>query len=213
MVRFVLIRPGSTDFDEQGRIQGTLDIPLSSRGSVEAARIAEELKGQDLSILYSAPCQSAWQTAEAIAEALGIKAKKLDKLHNVDHGLWQGMLIDEVKHKQPKVYRQWQENPAIVCPPEGEMLAQVEERIQAAFAKVLKKHRSGVVGLVLPEPLASIVQSCLADSAVGDLWGCCSGCGTWEIVEPETQLIDTKNLVVRIEQPDPGAGAISMGHK
>ena len=29
MVRIVLIRPGSTDFDEQGRITGTLDIPLN----------------------------------------------------------------------------------------------------------------------------------------------------------------------------------------
>jgi probable phosphoglycerate mutase len=213
MVRFVLIRPGSTDFDEQGRIQGTLDIPLSSRGASEAARIAEELKGQDLSILYSAPCQSAWQTAEVIAETLGIKAKKLDKLHNVDHGLWQGMLVDEVRHKQPKVYRQWQENPAIVCPPEGEMLAQVEERIQSAFAKVLKKHRAGVVGLVLPEPLASIVQSCLADSAVGDLWDCSSGCGTWEIVNPDAQVVDTKTLVVRVEQPAPNDSPISMGQR
>lgn len=31
MVQIVLIRPGSTDYDEQGRIQGTLDIPSTLR--------------------------------------------------------------------------------------------------------------------------------------------------------------------------------------
>ena len=32
------------------------------------------------------------------------------------------MLFDEVKSKQPRVYRQWQEQPDTVCPPEGETL-------------------------------------------------------------------------------------------
>ena len=34
MLQIVLIRPGTTDFDEQGRIQGTLDIPLNERGQI-----------------------------------------------------------------------------------------------------------------------------------------------------------------------------------
>src|SRR5665213_3366751 len=98
MVRFILIRPGSTEFDEQGRIQGTLDIPLSPRGTADVVRVTEELRSQGIKILYSAPCQSAWQTAEAIGKSLGVKVKQLDKLQNVDQGLWQGMLIDDVKH-------------------------------------------------------------------------------------------------------------------
>ncbi len=185
MVRFVLIRPGSTDFDEQGRIQGTLNIPLSARGVATATRIAAELQGQGLSTLYSAPCQSAWQTASLIGKSLGLKPKKLDKLRNINHGLWQGMLIDEVKHKQPTVYRQWQETPSIVCPPEGEMLAEAQERVEAAFAKLLRKHREGVVGLVVREPLASLVRGWLTRAAVGNLWNCCASTGAWELVPYE----------------------------
>ncbi len=189
MVRFVLIRPGSTEYDEQGRIQGTLDIPLSARGGADAARVADELRSQGLSALYSAPCQSAWQTAAAVGKALGIKVKKIDKLQNVDQGLWQGMLIDDVKHKQPKVYRQWQEHPENVCPPEGEMLDEVQERIRAAFGKLLRKHREGTVGIVLPEPLASIVHCCLVHSEVGDLWKGVTACGTWEVLQVPADLL------------------------
>ena len=80
------------------------------------------------------------------------------------------MLIDDVKRKQPKVFRQWQEQPEIICPPEGEMLSEAQERVQAALLKVLKKHKQGTIALVVPEPLASVVHGYLAQSEIGDLW-------------------------------------------
>ena len=54
-------------------------------------------------------------------------------MQNLNQGLWQGMLVEDVRHKQPKVYRQWQEQPENVCPPEGEMLEQADERVRAAM--------------------------------------------------------------------------------
>ena len=124
MVQIVLIRPGSTDYDEQGRIQGTLDIPLNEQGTREVQRIVDELRTLSINAIYCGPCQCVCQTATAIADALGAKLKVVDTLRNIDHGLWQGMLIDDVKRKQPKVYRQWQEQPEIICPPEGETCRQ-----------------------------------------------------------------------------------------
>ena len=124
MLRIILVRPGSTDYDEQERIQGTLDIPLNAQGMAEVARITQELRDKEIDMVYASPCESAQQTAHAIAEGLDLKWKRLDRLRNLDHGLWQGMQISEVRHKQPKVYRQWQEQPENVCPPEGEMLSE-----------------------------------------------------------------------------------------
>ena len=43
MTQVVLIRPGATVYDEQNRVQGTLDIPLSERGRAEVAHLAETL--------------------------------------------------------------------------------------------------------------------------------------------------------------------------
>ena len=87
--------------------------------------------------------EPARHTAEIVGETLGIKVKKLSKMQNLNHGLWQGMLVDDVQHKQPKVYRQWLEQPENVCPPEGEMLGEAEERVRAAMTKLLKKHKEG----------------------------------------------------------------------
>lgn len=190
MLRIILIRPGTTDYDSQGRIQGKLDIPLNEQGSVEASRLAEQLRGEGIETLYAPDNQPAHQTAEAIAAGLGVKLKRMDQMQNLDHGLWQGMLIDEVRRKYPKVYRQWQEQPESVCPPDGEMLGQADERVRAAVLKLLKRHRDGVIGLVLPEPLASLLRAFVKHAAVGDLWKAAGENAWWEVLEvtPEQVL-------------------------
>ena len=189
MVQIVLIRPGSTDYDEQGRIQGTLDIPLNQQGSQEAGQIVEQLRGQGIVAVYCSPCTAAMQTAAAVAAGLGIKLKTLDKMQNLDHGLWQGMLVDEVKRKQPTVYRQWKETPQNICPPEGEMLSHAAERVHCAVNKLLKKHKEGKIAIVLPEPLASIASNYLAGTGIGEMWKSAITGGRWEVLAVEPELL------------------------
>ncbi len=186
MLRIILIRPGSTDFDEQGRIKGTLDIPLNKNGTDQASQTANELEDASIEIAYASPCQSAVQTAETLSDNLDIKYKRLDALQNLDHGLWHGKLIEEVKQKQPKVYRLWQEHPESVCPPEGETLATVQQRVRKTLKRLLKKHKQGVIAIVVPEPLASILRSSLENSELGDLWKSECDFGEWELIDLES---------------------------
>ena len=182
MVQIVLIRPGTSEFDQQGRIQGNLDIPLCQQGLLEVQRCLGELQSLGLSIVYSSPCEAARQTAGTIAAGLGIKAKPLDSLENLDHGLWQGLLVEEVKRKQPKVFRQWQEHPEMVCPPEGEMLNDCKQRVAAALAKLQKKHREGTIGIVAPEPLASVIHCAVSNGSSTVQWKS-NACGcAWEVL-------------------------------
>jgi broad specificity phosphatase PhoE len=189
MLSVILIRPGATDYDEQGRIQGTLDVPLNEQGGVEVARLSEELRDRGIEAIYHSPSEPAHQTAEALAKALGVKLKKLENMQNLNHGLWQGMRIDDLKHKHPKVYRQWMEQPECVCPPEGETLESATARVQAALRKVVKKHREGIIGLVVPEPLARVVRSKLTHSEVGSLWTAPEESSRWEVIDVEPQTV------------------------
>jgi len=189
MVKIVLIRPGSTDYDQQRRIQGTLDVPLNEQGSAEVAHLIEGLHDLKIDAVYAPSSQPALETAEAIAAAFDVKVKKLDRMHNLDHGLWQGMLIEEVRLKQPKVYRQWQETPEHICPPQGEMLLQARERVHATMTRLLKRHKEGVIGLVLPEPLASLVRRYFTHGELGNLWNATAEHGRWEVLEVEPQAL------------------------
>jgi len=187
MLRVILVRPGSTDFDEQGRIKGALDIPLNANGADQVEQTVDELHNLEIDHIYSAPCQSARQTADALSNGRNIKIKEVDALRNLDHGLWQGKLIEEVKQKQPKVYRQWQDHPETVCPPDGESLEAAQTRVNKTLAKLLRKHKSGIIALVVPEPTASLVNSFLSSTEIGDLWKSECVCGTWNTIEIEPQ--------------------------
>ena len=191
MLRIILVRPGSTEFEEQRRIRGTLCIPLSVHGAEQATMAARDLLDERIEVVYTSPCQAALQTAEALADVHGVKLRQIERLANLDQGLWQGKLIDEVRQRQPKVYRQWQEHPETVCPPEGEMIDSARQRCEAVLSKVLRKHKHGVIALVVPEPLSSVIRGCLVGTRLGDLWKAEGDCGSWELidVEPEELLL------------------------
>jgi broad specificity phosphatase PhoE len=189
MFQIALIRPGSTDYDVQERILGSLDIPLNERGLAEAIATAEQLRDKGLKIIFTPVSQPSLQTAEIVAKALKIKLKKIERLENHNQGLWQGMLVEEVRHKQPKVYRQWQEQPENVCPPEGEMLSEADERVRVAIVKMLKRRKESVIGLMLPEPLLSLARRFLAHEPLGDLWKAPSEHGRIEMYEVDPEEI------------------------
>ena len=143
MLQFLIVRSGTTEFDRQGRVLGNLDVPLHADATRELEEIVDRLRGTAIDAVYAGPGQSALETAERVCEPLEMKFKSLESLQNINLGLWQGLLLEEVKRKQPKVFRQWQENPETICPPEGEMLQAARDRIDFFLNKVYKKHKSG----------------------------------------------------------------------
>ena len=184
MLKVLLIRSGNTEYECQGRIQGTLDVPLSEDGRKQVEDLADALRQQQIETLYYGPCKCAQQSMEIINQKLDVKTKKLDAFQDLDHGLWQGMLIEDVKTKQPKVYKQWQEHPESVCPPDGETVQQVRERVQVALTKLAKKHKDATIGILVAEPLMTVMHSMLAQEAVAGMWGNDNqDSSQWELLE------------------------------
>ncbi len=169
MLQFWIVRAGITEFERQGRILGTLDVPLHPESVKEIEDIVHQSSGQSIDAVYSSPSQSSIETAGQLCEAWGLRYKSSDLLQNLDLGLWQGLLFEEVKHKQPKVFRQWQEHPETVCPPEGEMLQSARERIDTFLGKMYKKYKSGVIVVVVPDPFAAIFSSLLHQKQIKDI--------------------------------------------
>ncbi|MBA2114483.1 histidine phosphatase family protein [Bremerella alba] len=194
MLRIVLVRPGQTEYDFQGRIRSRLAVPLTEEGTRQASEMVQQLQALAVQAIYSGPCQACQQTAETFAHVLGKKIRHLDCLANLNAGLWQGKLITEVKQNQPTVYRLWQENPEAVCPPQGETLGEVRLRVQNALDKIWKKHQKGDgnVIVVAPEPLASIIRSEILHTAFGDLWQAERRCGWWELIQYEKNAVVSK---------------------
>lgn len=183
MLKLILIHPGATDYVAEERIQGCLDVPLNAQGAGEVQQLIGQLAEQQMEVIYTPASEPSEQTARLLAAGLGLRVRRLERLQNLDQGLWQGMRIADVRQKQPKVYRQWQEQPECVCPPEGEMLFDAEQRVRQALYKLFKRHKQGVIGLVLPEPLWSLAYRFVTRAELGDLWAASRRHGCWESVE------------------------------
>lgn len=183
MLEIYFIRPGATLFDDVGRIKGSLDIPLSGKGIEQAERLSRTFQTIKLDCLYVAPCLSAQATADLIAERNFCRQRTLDCLRNLDHGLWQGKLVSEIKRLQPTIYRQFQENPAKVCPPGGETIASAMQRVEQAASKLALKNQAGSIAFLLPEPMASILQCHFAGGEFCEIWNHEQDFGTFERIE------------------------------
>ncbi len=183
LIKIILVLPGSTDLDSQGRIKGSLDVPLNSNGAQQARQTANELHAVDIDMIFSSPCLSAQQTAEHLSQDGKIKVKVQEELRNLNHGLWHGKSIKELKGSQPKVYRQWQEHPESVCPPGGETLEQARQRLAKVIRKLRKRHKSGTFAFVVPEPAASVLRATLDHGDLGDLWQAECRSGGWESID------------------------------
>ncbi len=155
----LVVRPGETEFDGQSRIQGSLDLPLTDRGRQQVSEIVEQLRREAFDVIYASPTEPAATTAEIIGHALGIPVKIVDGLANLHQGLWQGLQLEEVRRKHPRVYKQWEDDPESVCAPNGEECEEAQERVEQALKKPLKRDESFVV--VAPEPIATLITSVL----------------------------------------------------
>ncbi len=182
-LRVIILLPGATDLDMQGRIKGSLDVPLCQEGNDQARRLADELKSEPIDVVYCGPCEAARQTAESVSRGRA-RVKVVDELRNIDRGLWHGKRVNELRDSQPRLYRQWQENPESVCPPGGETLEEARKRLGRAVSRILGRYRHGSLAIVIPEPAASLVRQQLRQNGeYGDLWAAECSCGCWESFE------------------------------
>jgi len=174
----IVVRSGPTAYELEGRIRGTLDVPLAAEGIAAADHAAAELaairSGRSIDSLSTATDAASIETAAIIGRSLGVKPRPVPGLDNLDQGLWQGLRVDDIRQKQPRLHRQWQESPWSVVPPEGESLDEACDRLGEALEKIVRRH-AGIVAVVVPSPLERLVHWLISGEAPVDLWTAASG--------------------------------------
>ncbi|MGH3064745.1 MAG: histidine phosphatase family protein [Gaiellaceae bacterium] len=98
----VLVRHGETDWNREQRYQGHTNTPLNEAGREQARELAGLLRDEPLSAIYTSPLLRASQTAEILADRLGLESQWLEALREIDVGTWEGRTFDEVKSRYPE---------------------------------------------------------------------------------------------------------------
>ena len=111
MTRVYLVRHGTTEWNKEEIFRGRLDCKLNETGQAEARALAGYFTEIPLQAIYSSPLSRAMGTAQAVAEAKGLRVIPEPAFIDIDFGEWQGLPLKEVREKYPDLYRLWQEQP------------------------------------------------------------------------------------------------------
>ena len=127
MTTFILVRHGAHD-----RLNRFLDgrragVHLNALGHRQAVWAAERLADLAVDAVYTSPLDRARETAEAIADRLGLQAKVEPALEELDFGSWSGKTIADLEPLED--WRQWNEARAISATPAGDTMRAAQDRI------------------------------------------------------------------------------------
>jgi glucosyl-3-phosphoglycerate phosphatase len=91
-----LVRHGQTPLNESGILRGLLDPPLDEAGRQQAQRLAAALGPQTPHAVIASPLLRATQTAQPIADRVGLDVTADERLLDRDYGQWTGAERDTV---------------------------------------------------------------------------------------------------------------------
>ncbi len=135
-----LARHGETDYNAQRRFQGQGDVPLNSRGIEQARELAKVARERQWAALWASPILRARQTAEIVAEAIGLGPRYDARFAEHDVGDWQDRLFDDVERESPQLWARWQAGGEDWRFPGGESLAEQQKRVVAALVDITQRN-------------------------------------------------------------------------
>ena len=146
--RIILIRHGQTAWNTQEIFRGRADVPLDEVGLRQAQALAEAMRAEPISAIFTSPLSRAVQTAQALADSHGLVPVAVQDLIDIDFGAWEGLPHDGVREQFPELYATWQAQPEGVTFPGGENLEAVRQRASAALAELVEQCPGQTIALV-----------------------------------------------------------------
>jgi broad specificity phosphatase PhoE len=132
-VPFAMLRHAATAWNEQGRLQGMTDTPLSSAGCAAARgwRLPAPVDGWQR---MSSPLCRARQTAELVRPAAAIAVDS--RLREMSFGLWEGRTLAELRAEGGESFAATERLGLDFHPPGGESPRMTMSRIGAWAADI-----------------------------------------------------------------------------
>lgn len=146
MTTFLLIRHGLTDAVGQLMTGHRAGVHLNPTGRDQVAGLPARLGDVRLAAIYSSPLERTCETAQAIADARGLRVQIDQRFIEVDFGDWSGRrFADLASDPGWQLYNAFR---GVTRPPRGESLLDIQRRTVAALLDLQERHQDEVVAIV-----------------------------------------------------------------
>lgn len=89
-MKLYITRHGETQRNAEQKVLGRTDDPLSEKGLVQAAELAEKMKDIEIDMIFVSPLSRARQTAQAVAAVKGLMPIIDERLIETNFGDYEG---------------------------------------------------------------------------------------------------------------------------
>jgi ribonuclease H / adenosylcobalamin/alpha-ribazole phosphatase len=179
----VLVRHGATALTAEKRFSGGLGSSnpgLTDEGRAQVREVADWLSpiGAAVDVVVTSPVRRTRESAEILADRLGVGLVEEPGFAEMEFGTWDGMTFAEVREQRPDEIEAWLGS-LDVAPGGGESFREVEKRVLDALSRVVEAHAGRtvvVVGHVTPikvivanavdAPLSSLFRMELSTASV-----------------------------------------------
>lgn len=145
--RLYLIRHGQSAGNAEGRFGGHGPTPLSDLGKQQAEKTAKVLAKEGINVIYSSDLLRAVQTAEPLAELLGLSINKSEAFRERHFGVLEGFTFDESKQAFPKDYYALVNRTVNHVITDGESYRQLLRRITSKLNEIVRGHQGAKIAI------------------------------------------------------------------
>lgn len=157
MKRIYLIRHGQSEWNVEGKVQGTKDSLLTDKGREQAAMAGRRLADLEIKKIYCSGLSRARETAEIIGGIIGAEVEVIPEFVEICFGHWEGLPLDEVKRIYGEEYSVWKKTPHEFKADGCETLLEAKQRMMRGMGRIadedenilIVSHGSSIKALML----------------------------------------------------------------
>lgn len=169
-MKIYITRHGQTDWNVEGRMQGSKNSNLTEQGKRDALNLGCSLKDANIDFIYTSPLTRAYDTALLIKGDVDIPIEVHENLKEMNFGIWEGMHSDDVKRDyKDEHYKFWNE-PHLYTPIEGESFDEVIKRVKTTLNNIVAQNKGTNILIVTHTIVIKAIYAIIKNYELKDFW-------------------------------------------
>lgn len=163
-MKLYITRHSKTLWNQEKRLQGWQDSPLTKEGINDALLLKERIKNLTIDHCYSSPINRAKKTSEILFDHVILD----DRLKEMNFGLYEGKNITELLNDKQydALWNQPNDNTRL---PGGESYIEVQTRLQNFINDIYQKYSNKTIFITIHGMLFIILHGLMLDYKTSDL--------------------------------------------
>lgn len=170
MVSLYIIRHGETEWNREGRMQGSFDSNLTEKGKRFSTLLGKRLKPISFSKMICSPSKRAIDTAKILTDSCDLEIMLDGRIVEMNMGCWQGLTEAEIQFQFHDDYKRYVHQPEFHRIDDGETFQDVIARAKDFLLDIQSEPDEEHILLVTHGSFIQILLILLKGKCLTEVW-------------------------------------------